>query len=56
MQPRPNRLDVYYCSDLVGAVHDSAPLAFEYSSTWLDGAQMYGGTDRRVFAGRVTER
>jgi serine/threonine-protein kinase HipA len=32
MQPRPDRLDVYYGSDLVGAVHDSAPLAFEYAS------------------------
>ena len=39
MQPRPDRLDVYYGSDLVGAVHDGAPLAFEYASTWLDGAQ-----------------
>ena len=39
MQPRPDRLDVYYGSDLVGAVHDSVPLAFEYASTWLDGAQ-----------------
>jgi hypothetical protein len=38
MQPRPDRLDVYYGSDLVGAVHDSAPLAFEYASTWLEGA------------------
>ena len=35
MQPRPDRLDVYYGSDLVGAVHDSAPLAFEYSPAWL---------------------
>ena len=31
MQPRPDRLDVYYGSELVGAVHDSAPLAFEYA-------------------------
>lgn len=29
MQPRPDRLDVYFGSDLVGAVHDCAPLDFE---------------------------
>ena len=39
MQPRPDRLDVYYGSDLVGAVHDSVPLAFEYASTWLEVGQ-----------------
>lgn len=37
MQPRPDRLDVYYGSALVGAVHDSTPLAFEYAPGWLDG-------------------
>ena len=35
MQPRPDWLDVYYGSDLVGGVHDSAPLAFEYAPGWL---------------------
>jgi serine/threonine-protein kinase HipA len=35
MQPRSDRLDVYYGSDRVGAVHDSAPLAFEYAPAWL---------------------
>ena len=35
MHPRADRLDVYYGSDLVGAVHDSAPLAFEYAPGWL---------------------
>ena len=39
MQPRPDRLDVYYGSDRVGAVHDSAPLGFEYASTWLEAGQ-----------------
>lgn len=39
IQPRPDRLDVYCGSDLVGAVHDSAPLAFEYAPGWLRGAQ-----------------
>jgi len=39
MQPRPDRLDVYYGSALVGVVHDSAPLAFEYSPGWLTGTQ-----------------
>ncbi|MFN9505455.1 MAG: HipA N-terminal domain-containing protein, partial [Rubrivivax sp.] len=39
MSPRPERLDVYYGSALVGSVHDSAPLAFEYAATWLDGGE-----------------
>ena len=37
MPPRPDRLDVCYGNDLVGAVHDSAPLAFEYAPAWLGG-------------------
>ena len=37
MPPRPDRLDVYYGSALVGAVYDSAPLAFEYAPAWLGG-------------------
>lgn len=39
MQPRPDRLDVYYGSDLVGAVLDGAPLAFEYAPGWLGRSQ-----------------
>ena len=39
MPPRPDRLDVYHGQDLVGAVHDSAPLAFEYAPGWLSGAR-----------------
>lgn len=39
MQPRPDRLDVYYGNDLVGSVHDSAPLVFEYAPGWLTGPQ-----------------
>ncbi len=39
IQPRPDRLDVYYESELVGTVHDSAPLAFEYAPAWLDHAR-----------------
>jgi serine/threonine-protein kinase HipA len=39
MQPRPDRLEVYYGSDRVGTVHDSMPLAFEYAPGWLDGTQ-----------------
>ena len=39
MKSRPERLDVYYGSELVGAVHDSAPLGFEYASTWLQAGQ-----------------
>lgn len=37
MEPRPNRLDVYYGNELVGAVHDRSPLSFEYSPAWLAG-------------------
>ena len=36
---RPERLDVYYGDALVGFVHDSAPLAFEYAPGWLYGPQ-----------------
>ena len=44
MQQRPDRLDVYFGSDLVGAVYDSAihdntPLTFEYAPNWLRAPQ-----------------
>lgn len=52
MPPRPDRLDVYYGSDLVGAVHDSAPLAFEYAPTWLAGGQRMSLSAIPVQAGR----
>ena len=39
MQPRPDRLDVFYGSDHVGTVRDSVPLAFEYAPAWLAGTQ-----------------
>jgi serine/threonine-protein kinase HipA len=39
MQPRSDRLDVFYGSELVGSVYDSVPLAFEYAPGWLAGAQ-----------------
>jgi serine/threonine-protein kinase HipA len=39
MQVRPDHLDVCYGSDLVGVVHDSAPLSFEYAPGWLTGPQ-----------------
>lgn len=32
---RPDRLDVYYGTELVGTVHDSSPLAFDYAPGWL---------------------
>lgn len=32
---RPDRLDVYYGTELVGAIHDASPLAFEYAPGWL---------------------
>ncbi|MCL4185390.1 MAG: HipA domain-containing protein [Burkholderiaceae bacterium] len=36
---RPNRLDVYYGSELVGTLHDTSPIAFEYAASWLERAQ-----------------
>lgn len=39
MPARPDRLDVFYGSERVGCVRDSAPLAFEYAPTWLAGTQ-----------------
>jgi serine/threonine-protein kinase HipA len=34
---RPDRLDVYYGSELVGTIHDASPVAFEYAPGWLEG-------------------
>jgi serine/threonine-protein kinase HipA len=36
---RPNRLDVYYGSELVGTIHDTSPVAFEYAAGWLERAE-----------------
>jgi len=36
---RPDRLDVYYGSELVGTIHDASPVAFEYAASWLDRAE-----------------
>ena len=36
---RPDRLDVYYGDALVGFVHDTEPLAFEYAPAWLSGPE-----------------
>lgn len=35
MTPRPSALDVFYGVELLGTVHDTAPLSFEYAPTWL---------------------
>ena len=32
---RTDRLDVYYGTQLVGTVHDTSPVAFEYAASWL---------------------
>ncbi len=32
---RATRLDVFHGDELVGSVHDTVPLAFEYAPTWL---------------------
>jgi serine/threonine-protein kinase HipA len=32
---RPDRLDVYYGTELVGTIHDTSPVAFEYAPNWL---------------------
>jgi serine/threonine-protein kinase HipA len=33
---RPDRLDVYYGTELVGTIHDTSPVAFEYAPSWLE--------------------
>lgn len=33
---RAAALDIYYGSELVGTVHDTTPLTFEYAQSWLD--------------------
>ncbi len=35
MMPRPDHLDVYCGSEIVGIIRDASPLAFEYAATWL---------------------
>jgi serine/threonine-protein kinase HipA len=32
---RTDRLDVYYGTELVGTIHDTSPVTFEYAPTWL---------------------
>ena len=36
---RPDRLDVYYGTELVGTIHDTSPVAFEYAASWLERAE-----------------
>jgi len=36
---RTDRLDVYYGTELVGTIHDTSPVAFEYATTWLERAE-----------------
>ena len=32
---RPQSLDIYYGAEIVGTLHDTSPLSFEYATTWL---------------------
>jgi len=34
--PRPSQLDVFFADELVGAIHDTSPISFEYAKAWLD--------------------
>lgn len=36
MRQRPTALDVFYGAERMGTVHDTSPLAFEYTQAWLD--------------------
>lgn len=36
MKARVSALDVFYGSELMGTVHDTSPLTFEYASSWLE--------------------
>lgn len=36
MTARPDRLDVYYGTELVGTIHDTSPVSFEYAPDWLE--------------------
>lgn len=36
---RPDRLDVYYGTELAGTIHDTSPVAFEYTASWLKRAE-----------------
>ncbi|MFM8898883.1 MAG: type II toxin-antitoxin system HipA family toxin [Burkholderiales bacterium] len=35
MNPRPSHLDVFFGEEHVGSVHDTSPLTFEYTESWL---------------------
>jgi serine/threonine-protein kinase HipA len=39
MRLRPDRLDIFYGTELVGSVHNSEPLTFEYAPVWLGGSR-----------------
>ena len=53
---RPDRLDVYYGDALVGFVHDTEPLAFEYAPAWLSGPERMALAAIRRQAGRQATR
>lgn len=49
---RPVRLDVYFGEELVGMIHDSSPLAFEYSQAWLARSERFPLAAIALQAGR----
>src|SRR6218665_3060617 len=37
--PRPSSLAVFLDAELVGTIHDTSPLSFDYAASWLARAQ-----------------
>lgn len=54
MKPRVAALDVFYGPVLMGTVHDTSPLTFEYASGWLERQDAFPLSVIALQAGRVT--
>ena len=51
--PRTTALDVFYGTERMGTVHDSAPLAFEYAPAWLGREDAFSLSVIPLEAGRI---
>ena len=53
MKQQATALDVFYGTECIGTVHDTAPLSFEYARTWLDRAHVFPLSVIALQAGRI---
>ena len=54
VEPRSTILDVFYGTECIGSVHDTEPLAFAYTQTWLDRQGAFPLSSITLQVGRVT--